>query len=498
MSHRRSVHDLKSLVLSYHSLIVIETVEEERVQALLHEVAMDLRLSSYEWSLTSGFARAHIGTAVEGTQDPLSALRHIGEIENTDAVFLLKDMAPHLSNPNLGRQIRELTQKLASSHSTIVLTGDPVELPKDLEALAIRYRLELPDDDELREVVRSVVESFSARRQQVRVELTREDAHRLVHALSGLTLTQARQVIAQTLVDDGRLTADDIQRVIRCKGEIIQRGGVLEFFPPDANGFKLGGFTRLKAWLGDARLGFTPEAKAMNLEPPKGVLVVGVQGCGKSIAAKFIAHEWGLPLLKLDAGRLYEKYVGESEKNLRKAMTLAEAMAPVVLWIDEIEKVFSQTAGNDADGGLSQRLFGAFLTWLQEKKEEVFVVGAANDLFNVPPELLRKGRFDEIFFVDLPTAEERRSILDIHLGLRKQDAQTFDLARIAAATEGFSGAELEQAVISALYRTLHRKEKLTTEAVIEAAAATVPLSVARREDVERIRKMAAGRFTPVG
>jgi SpoVK/Ycf46/Vps4 family AAA+-type ATPase len=236
----------------------------------------------------------------------------------------------------------------------------------------------------------------------------------------------------------------------------------------------------------------------MNLEPPKGVLVVGVQGCGKSIAAKFIAHEWGLPLLKLDAGRLYEKYVGESEKNLRKAMNLAEAMAPVVLWIDEIEKVFSQSGNNDSDGGLSQRLFGAFLTWLQEKRQEVFVVGAANDLFNVPPELLRKGRFDEIFFVDLPTTEERRSILSIHLALRKQDPQTFDLARIAAATEGFSGAELEQAVISALYRTLHRKEKLTTEAVIEAAAATVPLSVARREDVERIRKMAAGRFTPVG
>src|SRR5260221_723710 len=479
MSHRRSVHDFKSLVLSYHSLITIETVEEERVQALLREVATDLRLSLYDWSLTNGFQRAHNGTPIEGTQDPLGALRHIGEIESTNAVFLLKDMAPHVTNPNLGRQLRELAQKMTTTHSTLVITGDPVELPKDLDALAVRFRLELPDDDELREVVRSVVDAFSAR-QRVRVELTREDAQRLVHALSGLTPAQARQVIAQTLVDDGRLTAADIQKVILCKGEIIQRGGVLEFFPPAENTYQLGGFTRLKAWLADARAGFTPEAKAMNLEPPKGVLVVGVQGCGKSIAAKFIAHEWGLPLLKLDAGRLYEKDVGESAKNLRKAMDLAEAMAPVVLWIDEIEKVFSQGRGSDSDGGLSQRLFGAFLSWLREKKQEVFVVGAANDLLGVPPELLRKGRFDEIFFVDLPTAEERQSIAAIHLGLRKQDPQSFDLQRIAAATDGFSGAEIEQAIISTLYRSLHRKQKPTTEGVIEAAAATVPLSGARR------------------
>jgi ATPase family associated with various cellular activities (AAA)/AAA+ lid domain len=496
MSHRRAVHDLKSLVLSYHSLITIETVEEERVLSLLHEVATDLRLALYDWSLTNGFRRVQSAIHTEGTEDPLAALRHIGEIENTNSVFLLKDMAPHLTNPNLGRQLRELAQKMTASHSTLVITGDPVELPKDLDALGVRFRLELPDDDELREVVRAVVDSFSAR-QRVRIELTRDEAQHLVHALSGLSLAQARQVIAQTLVEDGRLNAADIQSVIRCKGEIIQRGGVLEFFPPAENMYQLGGFTRLKAWLADARAGFSPEAKAMNLEPPKGVLVVGVQGCGKSLAAKFIAHEWGLPLLKLDAGRLYEKYVGESEKNLRKAMDVAEAMAPVVLWIDEIEKVFSQGGGGDADGGLSQRLFGAFLTWLQEKKQEVFVVGAANDLLGVPPELLRKGRFDEIFFVDLPTAEERQSIASIHLALRRQDPKSFDLARIAAATDGFSGAEIEQAVISALYRSLHRKEKPGTDAVIEAAAATVPLSVARREDIERIRAMAAGRFTPV-
>ena len=227
------------------------------------------------------------------------------------------------------------------------------------------------------------------------------------------------------------------------------------------------------------------------------MLFVGVQGCGKSLAAKFIAKEWQLPLLKLDAGRLYDKYVGESEKNFRRATAVAEAMAPVVLWIDELEKAFGQGGSNEADGGLSQRLFGALLTWLQEKKEEVFVVGSANDLSRLPPEFLRKGRFDEIFFVDLPVADERRTIFSIHLKLRKQNAAAFDLDRLTAATEGFSGAEIEQAVISALYRALHAKMPLTTGGILEAIGSTVPLSVTRREQIEELRATAAGRFTPV-
>jgi SpoVK/Ycf46/Vps4 family AAA+-type ATPase len=227
------------------------------------------------------------------------------------------------------------------------------------------------------------------------------------------------------------------------------------------------------------------------------VLFVGVQGCGKSLAAKFIAREWQLPLLKLDAGRLYEKYVGESEKNFRRATQLAEAMAPVVLWIDEVEKAFASGTSADADGGLSQRLFASFLTWLQEKRDGVFVVGAANDLQRMPPELLRKGRFDEIFFVDLPTREERENIFGIHLRFRKQDPAAFDLHALADASEGFSGAEIEQAVIAALYRALYAKQPLTTERVIDAMRATVPLSVARREDIARIRESARGRFTPV-
>ena len=465
------------------------------MRALVAEVATDLRLPLYEWSLTSGFRRRN-GPHVEGTQDALSALKHFDEWVDSDAIVLLKDIGPHLLNANVARTLRELAQRLSSTRSALVITGDPIELPKDLEALAVRFTLELPDETELREVVRAVVDSMSVR-QRVSVDLSRDDARRLVQALSGLTLNQARQVIAQAIVADGRLSSEDIGTVIRCKGEMIERGGVLEFFPVDENKFELGGFSRLKEWLDSARLGFSPEARALNLEAPKGVLLVGVQGCGKSLAAKFIAREWQLPLLKLDAGRLYEKYVGESEKNFRKATALAEAMAPVVVWIDEVEKVFSQSGSGDSDGGLSQRLFGAFLTWLQEKRAEVFVVGAANDLTRTPPELLRKGRFDEIFFVDLPRADERANIFSIHLRLRKQDAAQFDLSLLAESTEGFSGAEIEQAVISALYRSLQKKQPLTTMTLLDAVNSTQPLSVSRREDIDRIRATAAGRFTPV-
>ena len=494
MSHRQSVHDLKSLVRSFHSLIVVETVEEERVFTIVREVANDLGQSLFEWSVTTGFKRG-FGTTIGNTFEPLAVLQHIGDMTG-EGVYLLKDMAPHLAKPEVARALRDLVAKMMHTSSAIILVGDPVELPRDLDALAVRFELTLPDEEERRSAMRHVVDAMKAR-QPVQVDLSRDDVHRLVQALAGLTLHQARRVIAQAILEDGKLSPLDIDRVIRMKGEIIERGGLLEFFPAEENAFELGGFAKLKTWLEHARVGFSEEARKLNLKPPKGVLFVGVQGCGKSLAAKFIARQWQLPLLKLDAGRLYDKYVGQSEKNFRRATAVAESMAPVVLWIDEMEKAFASATSTDADGGLSQRLFGAFLTWLQEKKDGVFVVGAANDLNRMPPELLRKGRFDEIFFVDLPSPEERKSIFDIHLRLRKQETSQFDLDALAEASEGFSGAEIEQAVIASLYRALHAKQALTTESVLQGLKSTVPLSVARREDIERLRQFAAGRFARV-
>src|SRR5690349_7915506 len=296
MSHRQSVHDLKGLVCSFHSLIAIETVEEERVREIVREAAADLTVPLFEWSVTTGFRRGH-GSTVGDTFEALAVLRHIQDL-NMDAIYLLKDLARHLTKPETCRALRKLTDKLTHTRSAIILTGEPIELPRDIDALAVRFDLKLPDEDERREAIRGVVDSMKAR-QPVRVDLSREDVVRLIRALAGLTVHQTRRVIAQAILDDGQLSPLDIDRVIRWKGEILERGGILEFFPAGDNTYELGGFARLKAWLEQARIGFSAEAKAMNLNPPKGVLFVGVQGCGKSLAAKFIARQWQLPLLKL-------------------------------------------------------------------------------------------------------------------------------------------------------------------------------------------------------
>jgi hypothetical protein len=371
-----------------------------------------------------------------------------------------------------------------------------VTLPPEIEAHAVRYELALPTRDEYRRTVATVVESLGATRRAT-VDLRPEDVDALAVSLSGLTLNQARQAVARAAIEDGRLCREDAPRLAELKAEALKDDGILEYFPPADNRYELGGFAALQRWLERAKVGFTPEAAALNLAPPKGLMLVGVQGCGKSLAAKVIARQWQLPLLKLDAGRLFDKYVGESEKNFRRAIGVAESMAPAVLWIDEIEKGMAQGGGGENDGGLSRRLFGSFLTWMQEKKAEVFVVATANDISALPPELLRKGRFDEIFFVDLPQADERQAVLGVHLRLRRQDPAAFDLARLAEASDGFSGAELEQAVVSALLRALQERRPLDTELVVAELGATIPLSVSRREDVERLRAFARERFVSV-
>jgi MoxR-like ATPase len=361
----------------------------------------------------------------------------------------------------------------------------------------MRYELRLPDGEEYRRTIAAVVESLAAER-RAHVDLVPADYDDVAATLTGLTLNQARQAIARVAIEDGRLSRDDLARLVHLKAEALRDEGLLEYFPPADNPHELGGFAGLQRWLARASVAFTARAAELNLAPPRGVLLVGVQGCGKSLAAKVIARQWGKPLLKLDAGRLYDKYVGESEKNFRRAIATAEAMAPVVLWIDEIEKGLAPSGGGDADGGLSRRLFGSFLTWMQEKRKDVFVVATANDLQIIPPEMLRKGRFDEIFFVDLPDPAEREEILRIHLRLRKQDPGTFDLAPVVEASDGFSGAELEQAVIASLLRALQEDRPLDAALLIEEIRATVPLSRSRYEDVARLRAFAADRFVPVG
>ena len=514
-----SVHDLRTLIRSCHPLIVIETVEEERVLALLQSVAAQERMPLFEWSITKGLTRADDGPSLNKlTATALAVLQHLNGL-TVEAVFWLKDLVPHLQEPAVARQLREVSHHFGRSRATCLLTGHPITLPLDIDKIAVRLDLQLPDRNELQFMLQSVLESLGPRTSSRRPRSTTvvqsilssisnskgadaghsaNEHDAILRALQGLTLHQARQVITQCVVEDGRLSSDDVKKILKRKVQVIKDGGLLEYYPLEDNRFELGGFANLKSWLERAKLGFTAEAKALNLTPPRGVMLVGVPGCGKSLAAKAIAGEWQLPLLKLDAGRLFDKFVGESEKNFRKAIEMAESLSPIVLWIDEIEKAMvAGGGGGEADAGLSRRLFGAFLTWLQEKKQEVFVVATANNIASLPPELLRKGRFDEIFFVDLPDDGERDTIWRIHLGLRKQDATHFDLIKIVGASGGFSGSEIEQAVVAGLYRALHQKTPLTTDLLIEELTSTVPLSVTRREDIDQLREMAQGRFVNV-
>jgi hypothetical protein len=518
MALSTSVHDLRTLIRSSHPLVVIETVEEERVLALLQSVTAQERMPLFEWSITRGLTRADEGaTLSKMTATPLAVLQHLHGL-TVEAVFWLKDLGPHLQDPAVCRQLREVAAIYSRSRATCVLTGQPISLPMDLDNIAVQLELKLPDRDELHSMLRGLLLSLRSRtparpRSTTLVHSmltsisetkavdngpTTQASDAILRALQGMTLHQARQVIAQCIVEHGSLSPGDVQTILQRKVQAIKDGGLLEYYPVEDNRFELGGFTNLKSWLDRAQVGFTAEAKALNLTPPRGILLVGVPGCGKSLAAKAIAREWTLPLLKLDAGRLFDKFVGESEKNFRKAIEMAESLSPIVLWIDEIEKAMVAGGGSgDADAGLSRRLFGAFLTWLQEKKQDVFVVATANNLSSLPPELLRKGRFDEIFFVDLPDDTERESIWKIHLGLRKQDSKAFDLSKIVSASDGFSGSEIEQAVVTALYRALHQKTPLTTNLLIDELTQTIPLSVTRREDIDALRQTAEGRFVNV-
>jgi hypothetical protein len=491
-----TVHDLKALILSFQPAVAIDSVEDERVESLVREVAAELRLPLFQWTVTRGLARVDgRDHPVFGTNSALGMLRHVESL-TVAGIFHLRDLAAHLDQPDAQRAFLDVAAKFSRTRSTMVLSGLSSELPAAVGGTVVHLSLQLPAPDELKALVGTVAQAMKSSGRPVTVDLSPDGLDALVAAMSGLTLNQARQALAYAALTDGRLNVDDVAGILERKAQLIQDGGLLEYYPVGDNAFELGGFPRFREWLARARVGFGDEARAINLTPPRGVLIVGVQGCGKSLAAKVIAREWKMPLLKLDAGRLLDKFVGESEKNFRHALEIAESMSPSVLWIDEIEKALA-VGSSDADGGLGRRLLGAFLTWLQEHRPPVFVAATANDISALPPELMRKGRFDEIFFVDLPDAGERAEILRIHLTLRRQDPARFDLRALVEAAEGFSGAELEQLVIAALYRTLYEKRQLDTALLLATLKATVPLSVSRREEIASLRAYASGRFVPV-
>ncbi|MFW6066786.1 MAG: AAA family ATPase [Myxococcota bacterium] len=490
------LRDLEVLVRAHHALLLVETTEEDRVHVLLEHLADRLGVPLLVWQPGRGLRRAGAddAPAVHGSETPAQCLAFIEGADN-ESIYYLRDFAPFLGEPEVASRLKDVHRKYVRHAGAVVMVGAEVELAADLEPLFTPFELGPPDRDAYYRFLSMLLRDIRQRR-PVQVDVTSEDVAELLRHLEGLTLMEARKVLTQAIVEDGRLSRDDIARVLDAKRRIIERSGVLEYFPAEEPMGEVAGLARLKDWLRKRRAAFLePErARQFGLSPPKGLLLLGVQGCGKSLCAKAVAREWGMPLVRLDPARLYQKYFGETERNFRRATRTAEAMAPVVLWLDEIEKAFA--TGDDRDSGTSRRVFGSFLTWLQEKRSDVFVIATGNDVSQLPPELLRKGRFDEIFFLDLPTEEVRREILEVHLRRRDRDPAGFDLGALAAASDGFSGAELEQAVVSALYTAFSKDTDLTTELVLDEIRGTVPLSVTMAEKVEALRRWARTRAVP--
>jgi hypothetical protein len=489
------LHDLELLIRSKYGALLVATAEEDRAQALVERAAWQLQLPLFVWRRATGLRRAGAPSGVYGSQDPRTALSHIISSQ-LPALYVFHGLGPELDKPEVSDLLREAAQQLAGRSGAVVLTGPDVKLTEALRPLVGPIRLPVATREEYEGLLARVVRDLTSR-MGISVTLTSSEQDRLLANLKGLTLGEAEKLLTRVIVEDGRLDADDVRRVIEAKRDLVERDGLLEYCPTAQSLDEIADLVRLKAWLGKRRafMEDPQRAAAFGLEFPRGVLLVGVPGCGKSLCAKAVAAAWALPLVKLDPGALYDKYIGETEQNFRKALGSAEKLSPLVLWIDEIEKAFA-AGGGDEDGGVSQRVLGSFLSWLQERRGDVFVVATANDVQRLPAELLRKGRFDETFFVDLPDEAARGAILDIHLRRRKQAPAGFDLARLAHESPGYSGAELEQVVVSALYTAFSAGGPLTDELLLAELREMPPIASTAREKIAFLREWANGRTVP--
>ena len=486
--------ELLLLINSLNPIITVETTEEERLEGLLRSIAVQLVVPLYRWSVTSGLSKL-TGAPIYGTDQPEQALANIAIIED-DAIFLLRDFARYCDNDRVSRRLRDLAEKFRASRRSIVIAAAAIELPPELKGDSVPFKLGLPDATELAQCVNQVLAETS-RDRRVLMTLDAPAIAHLAQNLVGLTKDEAIRTLRRCLLARGQADAALLDAVLDAKRASLQADGVLEPVHRDTTFTDVAGLKHLREWVDKRRSALTPEGQRFGLVPPKGVLITGVQGCGKSMAARAIAGEWGIELVRLDAGSLYDKYVGESEKRLHKALDLAQQLAPVVMWIDEIEKAFASTGSSgDADAGLSQRLLATLLTWMQDHQSNVFLAATSNNISSLPPEMLRKGRFDEIFFVDLPDADVRAALFAIHIKKRGRDAGTFDLKRLAAATDGFSGAEIEQAIAAGLYTAFNQKQQLSTDILLAELRNTQPLSVTRAEDIQSIRAWAKSRAVP--
>jgi SpoVK/Ycf46/Vps4 family AAA+-type ATPase len=529
---------LKVLINSSTPIVIIETVEEERAVRLIRAAADDAHLPVFEWDVADGLSRAggapvnsapisapappahyqgiahggpthgessgesvmsgltREGTSIYNTREPAQVLGHLKSM-TIEAVFILKDFHRHMDDPVVVRRLRDVAHGFEGKRRTLIITAPALSLPPELSTLVEHLDLPLPDLKELRAVVEHTF-AMITRTRSLKNKLDAAGMDAVAHNLRGLTEEEAERAVSQAIIARYALSPEVITDVAEAKKDLLRRSGMLEFIDPTETMADIGGLENLKKWLEQRRGSWEDSARSFGLEPPRGVLLLGVQGCGKSMCARAIAGSWQLPLVKFDSAAVFDKYVGGTEKLVKRLFQVAEELAPAVLWIDELEKIFAggRPEAASVDAGVSARLMGAFLSWMQDRKAPVFVAATSNDVTALPPELIRKGRFDEMFFVDLPNAQERCAILKLQLKQHKQNAAQFDLDQLAVAAQGYSGAEIGAALQTAMYDCFANKKPVTTESLLQALRSSVPLSTSRAEDVQALRDWARTRAVP--
>jgi hypothetical protein len=546
---------LKVLVNSSTPIVVMETSEELRAVNLVRAACAELNMATFEWSIADGLVKSGTNIPVEGqkialqaridqnaiwtqgsraqartslspggteaerlaramassvgadsaaggggsiynTREPVQALANM-ESMTVEAVFILKDFHRHMDDPVVVRRLRDVGQKFSANRRTVVITAPEIAVPAELTTLVEYFDLPLPDRDRLREIIHDVFTRLS-KTYTLKQELDAAGVDAMAANLRGLSEEEAERAISQALVTRYSLCLDSVTDVLDAKKQLLRHSGMLEFIEASDNLAAVGGLENLKHWLAQRRGAWEDAAREFGLEPPRGMIILGVQGCGKSLSARAVAGEWKLPLVKFDTSAVYDKYIGETEKRIRKVFQVAEGLAPCVLWIDELEKVFAGSGPDSAsaDAGVSSRLLASFLSWMQDRKAPVFVAATCNNVSALPPELIRKGRFDELFFVDLPNQDERAQIFSIQLIKRKRNPADYELEKIAAAAKGYSGAEIDAAVQGALYAAYSEKKPLCSQSLLDALAQTVPLSITRAEEIASLRDWARTRAVP--
>ncbi len=485
-------HDLEVLFKTQHPIIVIESHEEKRLLQLISRIGIQQYKPVYQWTITDGLKRLDIDiTSSLQKADEEQVLRQIREEKNA-GIYILCDYHAYLENPVHVRLLKDIAQEYERNQITLVLLSHQIEIPPELLRLSASAVLALPTPKELEKIVLETANEWR-KKTGTSVQSDPESFKLLLQNLSGLTVEDARRLARVAIFDDGAIKANDLPQVMKAKHRLLRGDDVLSIEFDTARFAEVGGLQSLKQWLEQRKPAFLGESKNGSLEPPRGVLLLGVQGGGKSMAAKATAAMYNVPLLRLDFAAIYNKYHGETERNLRESLKTAESMSPCVLWIDEIEKGISSS---DTDGGTSLRVLGTLLTWMAEKKDPVFLVATANDIERLPAELIRKGRFDEIFFIDLPDSKVRQEIFAIHLNKRELEPTRFDTRVLAEQSEGFSGAEIEQVIVSALYTNHAQGGDLETSQLLDEILRTKPLSVVMSEKVARLRHWAAERTVP--